>query len=52
MTEQALTRWEYGEEDFKGREHVQGVDTRHTGHLLIQYGVGGGWCGGDGEGGW
>ena len=42
MTEQALTRWEYGEEDFKGREHVQGVDTRHTGHLLIQYGVGGG----------
>ena len=53
MTEQALTRWEYGEGDFKGREHVQGVDTRHTGHLLIQYSVVGGWgCSGDGEGGW
>lgn len=42
MTEQALTRWKYGEGDFKGREHVQGADTRHSRHLVIQYGVGGG----------
>lgn len=52
MTEQALTRWEYGEGYFKGREHVQGAHTRHSGHLVIQYGRGVGGVGGDGEGGW
>ena len=41
MTEQALTRWECGEGDFKGRKHVQGADTRHSRHLVIQYGLGG-----------
>ena len=48
MTEQALTRLECGEGDFKGRKHVLGADTRHSRHLVIQYGLGGGW---DGEGG-